>query len=64
MNFSNETKLLAQDTTYTTSFKNLPDTTQLRILIEISDVCEVNDMPYYVNQALVIGKKIYEKVPQ
>lgn len=62
--FSTEARLFAQDTTYTEGFKKLPDTTQLRILVEISDLCEVNDMPYYVNQALVIGEKIYLKNPK
>ena len=52
------------DTTDTEGFKNLPDTTQLRILVEISDLCEVNEMPKYVNPALVIGKRVVEKDPQ
>lgn len=54
----------AQDTTYTEAFKSLPDTTQLRILIEHSDLCEVNDMLYYVEKALVIGKRVYDKNPK
>jgi serine phosphatase RsbU (regulator of sigma subunit) len=64
LSFSKESKLLAQDTTYTEAFKDLPDTTQLRILVEFSDLCQVNEMPNYVNQALRIGRKLYEKNPK
>ena len=49
------------DTTKTTEFLNLPDTSQIRLLIELSDVCEVNEIPYYVDKALILGEKIYSK---
>jgi serine phosphatase RsbU (regulator of sigma subunit) len=52
-----------KDTTLTDKFKSLSDTTQLRILVELSDLCEVNDMPYYYEKALVIGKNIYDNNP-
>jgi serine phosphatase RsbU (regulator of sigma subunit) len=51
----------ASDTTYTIGFKKLPDTTQLRILIEYSDECDINDILTYTNRAIEIGNRIKDK---
>jgi serine phosphatase RsbU (regulator of sigma subunit)/Flp pilus assembly protein TadD len=59
-----EINFFAQDTTYTAEFKNFPDTTQIRILTEISDTCDEASILNYVDRALIIGKRIYDENPQ
>jgi tetratricopeptide (TPR) repeat protein len=37
------------------------DTAKLRLLIEISDECELNDMGKYVNQAIILADKLLQE---
>ncbi len=53
-----------KDTTYSKEFKTQHDTTQLRILVEMSDTCEVSEIIDYTGRAIIIGKRIKENSPQ
>jgi serine phosphatase RsbU (regulator of sigma subunit) len=50
--------IAANDTTFTKEFKRLPDTTQIRILVEYSDECEISDILTYTDRAIELGEKI------
>ena len=60
----NNSCFASNDTTNTKEFKKLPDTTQIRILVEMSDLCEIDEIINYTNKAIEIGKKIIAKSPQ
>ena len=51
------------DTTKTSWFNNLHDTTKIRILAEISDSCDINDILQYTDRAIKIGERLTKEHP-
>jgi serine phosphatase RsbU (regulator of sigma subunit) len=64
MLFINKSVVAYTDTIHTPWFKNLHDTTQIRILAEMSDSCDINEILTYTTQAIQIGKKLTKEQPK